>query len=273
MLAVRHEVDGVALPHRPAVRARPVGDLAEVALGQAPHPDRLRLAALVALPGGELAADAVVGDALAVGRERGEPGAVDRQPLLGAAVHRHAVDLVGARRPDAARAEEDGLAVGEPVEHQVGGGVPGEPPRRPAGGRHHVDVGAAVVAAGEGDLRAVGAELGVALLARVAGQPPGVAAGGRGEPEVALVGEDHALAVHVGEAHEVLGGGRRAGDGPQAARRQARRDQRGAERRPHGCLPARMCCQDYLRPGLASFQSTKAPRISGRSGCPISCSS
>ena len=113
-----------------------------------------------------------------------------------------------------ARAEEDVLAVVRPAHddvvrpHAVGdfvaaerGGV-GEPLRHAALGGHDVDLGVAVVLAGEGDLLAVGREAGEHLEAFVAGQPAGDAAGGRHGVQVAGVGEDDLVAVDGREAEQ-----------------------------------------------------------------------
>ena len=72
--------------------------------------------------------------------------------------------------------------------------------RHAALGGHEVDLGVAVVLAGEGEPLAVGREAGEHLEAVVAGQPAGDAAGGRHGVQVAGVGEDDLVAVDGGEA-------------------------------------------------------------------------
>ena len=62
--------------------------------------------------------------------------------------------------------EQDALAVRRPADDEVGLGMPREAPRHAAGGRHDVHVDVAVVFAGEGDLGAVGREMGIGLDAK-----------------------------------------------------------------------------------------------------------
>ncbi len=203
VLAVRREVDGVALPHRVVVGALPARDARKIAVGEPPHPDVLGLAALIPLPGGVLDRDPVVGDRPAVRRQLGEAGAIHGKPLLQPALDRHQVGRLRSDRELAPRPEQDPRPVRVPAQHPVTGRVVGQPPRHAAAGIHDVGVGAAVVAAGEGDQRAVRAELGVALRARVAGHPPRIPARARHDPEVVLVGEDDAVAVDIRPPHEV----------------------------------------------------------------------
>ena len=89
-----------------------------------------------------------------------------------------------------------------PADDLVRGRVEGQAAKLAAVDRHDVDVGVAVDLAGEGDQRAVGGELGVALLALVVGEPAGEPTGGRRGPDVLGVGEDHGLAGDVGEAQQ-----------------------------------------------------------------------
>ena len=122
-----------------------------------------------------------------------------------------------------ARAEDDVLAVVRPAHddvvrpHAVGDVVAaerrgvGQPLGLAALGGHDVDLGVAVVLAGEGELLAVGREAGEHLEAVVAGQPAGDAARRRDGVQVAGVGEDDAVAVDGGEAQQpgLVGGLRR----------------------------------------------------------------
>ena len=147
----------------------------------------------------------------AVGGHAAEVGLGQREGSRQPALRRHRVELPepGGRR-FASRLEED-VAVGRPALRDVGGWVPGEALGLAAGGRHEVDVGVAVVLAGEGDPAPVGAEGGVGFGAFGAGQADRVAAVPRDFPEVVGVREDDVRGAHVGLTQEAralgLGGG------------------------------------------------------------------
>jgi len=113
-----------------------------------------------------------------------------------------------------------------PAHHLVVAGVPGDPGDPAAVHVHHVDVGVAVVIAGEGDPRPVGRELGMAFLAVVDGQAGGGAARNRRGPDVLAADEHNGVAAHVGEAQQRLGRDRRPEGGREAE------EQRGAQAEP-----------------------------------------
>ena len=138
------------------------------------------------------------------------------------------------RRRGPRRREEHARAVGRPALHQVGAGMPGEPRRLAAVGRHHVDVGVAGVLRAERQRAAVGRELRMARLALEARDPPGRAAGALHDPDVAGVGKRDVRGAHRRHAQHA----RVPGDGvvgrARAGPRQGddtRRDQ-GDERDP-----------------------------------------
>src|SRR5262249_25169797 len=126
-----------------------------------------------------------------------------------------------------ARAEDDVLVVVLPADDDVvrphavgdvvpaeGGGV-GQPLGRAAGGRHQVDLGVAVVLAGDRRPRAVGGEGGGHVVAVVAGEAAGDATGGRHRVQVAGVGEGDAVAVDGREAQQPGLAGRGCGYGAE----------------------------------------------------------
>ena len=90
----------------------------------------------------------------------------------------------------------DTQAVGAPAGHDGVVGVPGQTARLAALGRHHVDVGGALVGPDEGDLLAVGRQARVAAQAAAAGQAAGNAAAKADLPEIVVGAEDDPTAVH-----------------------------------------------------------------------------
>ena len=150
----------------------------------------LRQAAVVALPGAEIAEDAVVGDGVAVGPEgRQADRAVDRHRVGSAAGDRHLVHRLDPAVPLVALAtDRRRFRIRRPGDHHVVGRMPpagagldgrmkGQPARRAAGCRDHPDVGAGLARLGVGDPSAVGRHAGKHVLARGAGQPHRGAAG------------------------------------------------------------------------------------------------
>ena len=114
-----------------------------------------------------------VGDVRAVGRDLALIAARQRHRLLDAALDRHGPEARrAARRPRRARrGEDDRLAVRRPALHVVAAGMPRQPLRLAAFGRHDVDVDVAGVLAAERDPLAVGREMrigGLSLKARQA---------------------------------------------------------------------------------------------------------
>ena len=237
-VAVGGEVDPVADPHGVALGALAGGEGLGVVRGEVVDPEVLRPAALVALPGAEVAEEGRVGDPLPVGREVARARGGHRERLREAPLCRDGEEL--ALRADAVgvalRAEENGRAVGRPAHDLVvvaaarregaAGRVVGELLRLAPLRRHHVDLLVALVLAGEGEPLPVRRELREELEARVGGQPGGVAALRRRRPDVARVAERDAIAGDVGEAEQLrLGRGGR-GQEPRAE---------GRERVPQPC--------------------------------------
>jgi hypothetical protein len=215
-VAVGAEVHGVADPHRVAVGARVVGHLLELVALEVEEVEVLGPAALIALPGAEVAGVGRVDDAAAVGREVAGARRRHRQRHRQTAVDGDEVEArVGDVDAVAQGAEEHLAAVRRPADDLVVVAPAGRqgPARRVIGeltggaaaGGDHVDLLVAVVLAGEGDALAVGGELGKELETGMGGQPPGGAAAGRGQPQVAGVAEDHPVAVEVGEAQQAGG--------------------------------------------------------------------
>ena len=235
-VAIGGEVDRVADPHGVALRALARGEGLRVVRGEVVDVEVLRPAALVALPGTEVAEERRVRDPLAVGREIARARRGHGQGLRQAALRGDREEL--ALRADAVgvalRAEEDRAAVGRPAHDLVvvaaargegaAGGVVGELPRLASLGRDHVDLLVTLVLAGEGDPLSVGGELREELEAGVGGEPGGGAPLGGGGPDVARVTEGDAVARDVGKAQELRLG---RGGGGQEARAEDREQSRG----------------------------------------------
>jgi hypothetical protein len=98
----------------------------------------------------------------------------------------------------------DVLAVWGPALDLGVRGIVGEAFRGAAIDRHHVDVGAAVIVGGEGDLGSVGREACVGLHAGGIGDSVGGMVFDGAKPEVAFAGEDDGVSVDVGLCPEGL---------------------------------------------------------------------
>ena len=81
LIAVGHEIDLVAVPHREDILSRVLGDVLRVAALKIIDPDIIGLTAAVALPCTELAEDPVIGYLLAVRRKR-TPGTSGEGQLI-----------------------------------------------------------------------------------------------------------------------------------------------------------------------------------------------
>ncbi len=107
-VAIRGEVDRVALPHRDDVLRRVVRQVRRLFRGEVVQPEVVGHAAPVALPRAELAEDVVVDDLRPVGREGPEAAVREGQLLERAAVDVGEVELAEEIVPvDPPRAEED----------------------------------------------------------------------------------------------------------------------------------------------------------------------
>ena len=182
----------LADPHRVGVVAatRRLRDRLDGVAGVVEEQDARGRAAPVALPLVEGLRERHVGGRLPVGRDLRLARVRDGQPRREPALDRHGEELRVAPRVDLApRGEEDGLAVGREAERDVVAGVVRQPLRHAARGRHHVDVGVALVAAREGDERPVGREPRARLDAGVRGEAANARAVGPGDPQVVRVGE------------------------------------------------------------------------------------
>ncbi len=158
------EIDGVAAPHWEGVHALiVVVDLLVVIGLEIVDGNSLGHAAGVTLPGAEIAEDAIEGDLIAVGGEGGEAAFVDGEARGKSAFDGHGEE---AAEPGiesfAAREKEDAFAIGHPVDDFVfhahalgqndGGGFEGQLLGLAAFGGNGVDVGIAVILAGEGNV-------------------------------------------------------------------------------------------------------------------------
>ena len=213
-VAVGEEINGIAVPHGHDVAGRVVGDVRDGLLLEVIDPQVVGLAAAVALPGAKLAEDAVIHQLLLVGRV-GTPAAARQRKLFGqAAVDRHGIQLADEVDPRVgSRADDDRLVVA-PRHHQIVRAIPignvvvfeaagkGNPPRNTAFGRHHVDLGAAVVLAGERQPAAVGRETGEHFIADVTGEFSRHAAPRGDRVQVAGIGKDNPVAMDRREAEQ-----------------------------------------------------------------------
>ncbi len=190
-VAVGEEVDRAARPHRPGVVRVGARDLLHRECREVDQPDRRRLAATVALPGALPLPVRHVGEALAIGRRRGHPDRRQRQSLRPPAGGGDGEEM-GVVRAARARGEKEHLrAVGRPGEELIVPRMPGQTARLAAHRRDDVDVGVAVVLAGEGDRPAIGREERMRLDADPGRQPPRRAPLAPDDPQVVGVGEDH----------------------------------------------------------------------------------
>ena len=184
-------------------------------------------AAVVALPGAEVAERAGERDRMPVRAVGEEALAVERQRGREPTRERHGKGAAGRGVPGRpARHEHDVAAVRRPGQHQVvrppahGSirndiGMEGEPPRRAAGGGDDVDVLVALVGRGVGDPAPVGREARHDVLAGIGGEPDRRAARPRHAPEIAGGDEDHVVAVDGRVAQQqrpVVGAGRGQGN-------------------------------------------------------------
>ena len=185
-------VDGIVI-----VAAVP-GQLLDRVVGEVEHPDRLVLATAVVAPLGLPALDRLVGELLAVGGELTPPGAGHGHRIREPAVEGDRPQLrVGDRRARSPGGEYHAAAVVGPAPGQVRAGVPGQSSRLASLDRNHVDVGVAVVLAGEGHEGPVRRELGSALDALKAGQAPRRSAVATDDPQVGGICEDDMLVADV----------------------------------------------------------------------------
>ena len=251
LVAVGQEVDPAPDPHRRGVGALPVGDAGQRPGREVVGVDVLGAAAVVALPGAEVAEDAGEGDGVVVRAKRHQAAAVERQRYRQAAGNRHLEQTVLRRVPvHATRHEHDVLRVRGPGDHHVVRtparrrlghhvGMKGEAPRLAAPGRDHVDVLVALRRGGVGDPLPVRRVARHHVLAGIRGQARGSAAFARHRPQVAVRHEHDAVAMRVREPH-------------QRRRRRSRRI--GGERARQGGggeQPDRQCCAGPGRFGHA----------------------
>jgi len=197
--AIGQEEEAPAVPHREAVRALPVRDLAERRRLDVPHPEVVGLAAAIALPRAILERPAVERHRAAVRRDVDLAHRADLDRTRLTAAHRHLGEEGLAVRIAPAVTVEDRAAVRAPAHHLLVIRREREAPRLAAGGRHHVDVHVALVLAGKGKPRAVRAQPRKALGALVRRQPRGGAPVHAHLPQIAFGHEHHAIAAQRGE--------------------------------------------------------------------------
>src|ERR1022692_2490923 len=158
--AIGIEVDGVAVPHGKRVSPILVRHNVDSAALEIINCDVLGHAALVTLPGAEVAEDAVVGDAVTVRRVRGQAAFVERQRLGKSALDADAIQPSEPVVEGVATGEkDDALAVRRPGNDLVmkahafvkmtASGIKGQLFRIAAFRRHDIDVEVAVVLSGK----------------------------------------------------------------------------------------------------------------------------
>ena len=213
VVAVGDEVDRVVHPDRVAIGVRLVRHVARRLRGEIVDVQVLRPAAVVAVPGAEVAELRRVEDPLPVRREVAGARRRHRQRLGHSAIHGYRVEpRVGGVVRIAPRTEQHRRAVRCPavdlvieapaLRQRAARRVVGELHRLAAAGRHDEHLIVAAVLAGERDLRAIRREAGRLLHARPGGQADrGAALGGR-RPQVAGIREHHAVAADIREAQQ-----------------------------------------------------------------------
>ena len=213
--AVGQEIDPVPAPHGDDVLGRVGSDVLDLPGAKVKDPHVVRHAPAVLLPGAELAKDPVVGHLPVVGGEGAEaaPGHRDLfgQPAFGGHEKEGAVEAVEG--PHAGPECDLGLAVLPGHDDVVGAHAVGhvvaaegcrvrETAGDAAGRRYEIDLGVAVVLAGEGNGLAVRGEPREHLVPGVAGHLPRHAAPRGDRVEVSGVREHDVVPVDGGEPEE-----------------------------------------------------------------------
>ena len=215
LLALRDEVDPVTMPHRKQVLGGIGGQAGGLTGSEVVQPEFVGLAAAVALPGAELAEDAVVDHLPAIGREAAPTTARHGQRLRHAArepgqgqITLEGIPLVAARAVDdrlVVLPGHDDVVRAHAVRDIValqGRGV-GEAFRFAPLGGHHIHLGVAVVLAGEGERFAVRRKTGEHLESLGVGcQPAGHPALHRHGVQVSRIREDHPVPVQCREPQQ-----------------------------------------------------------------------
>ncbi len=202
-VAIGEEVNLVADPERVRVVGIVARDLGEIERCQVDDPDRLGLAAVVALPRDLPLIEGRVGDQLAVGRDRSAVGGGKRKfDGKAGAVGVDAEELGEVVPCSAAAEEEDVLAVGRPAGDDVLIGVIREAMGYAAGRRHGIDVDVAVDARGVSEGLAVGREEGAVDDGSRGGEANGFATGSCHDPDVVGMAEGDLLLAEGGVEEE-----------------------------------------------------------------------
>ena len=200
-VTVRAEVDRATNPHRIHV-VRAVGRLRHLLDGivrGVVEPETRDASAAILLPLVVRRRQRVVRDAAAVGRVGRLEGVRNGQLHFHPALDGHGEEvLVGAGERGAAGGEQHLLPVYREALNEVGAGVPGQPLRHAALGRHDEHVGVAVVLRRERDELPVRRKRRAALHAIVGRQAPDVGAVEFRDPQVVGVDERHVRAVGGG---------------------------------------------------------------------------
>ena len=215
LLALRDEINPISVPHGEDVLRRIAGKTGGFTGPEMMQPNLVGLAAAVALPGAEFAEDSVVGHLLTIRGETAPSTARHRQGLRNSAGEPRQRQFSFERVPVVpARAinhrvivlpGNDDVVGAHPIRNIIafqGRGV-GEATRFSALGRHHIDLGVAIVLTGEGQCFAVRREAGEHLEPfRVGGQAPGDASLHGHGVEVSGIGEHHLVSVQCGEPQQ-----------------------------------------------------------------------
>ena len=180
---------------------------------------------------------AVVGELLAVGRERTPVAPVGRQCLLDAAAERHGVQARDAGIDSAARrGEDDATGIACPADDCIAGAVPGQPPGLAALAGDDENIVVAVPRRREGDPFTVRRERrGCTDGARCDGQASRFAAVFLDQPQIAAIAEDD-FAVIIGCRASLI----------STARAGARKRRPGSPARSAGALEAMEAVSWYV---------------------------
>jgi hypothetical protein len=210
-LVVGQEPDPVPDPHRRGRVAGQAEEPAEVAVAPPVDPQIAGRAAPVALPPGGVGGVAPQDDgrlpvpavpaaaAGAAGAAEGDlPGRAVGQSLDGAALGGHGVGVDHVMEGLPGLGREQDPPVGRPAPDGGAGAQERDPGRRTAGGRHAVHLGMVLLAAGEGDVPAVGRQRRVTDLRQVGREPPGDPAPRRDRPQVVFGDKGDGVAPETG---------------------------------------------------------------------------
>ena len=176
--------------------------------------DVLAEAAIVPLPGAEIAKNAGVGNRIAIGAVRRQSAAVERQRLCQATLRRHREKSSEPAVPrHATRKEDHVLRIGRPGHDHVVGTpahrcifddvrMEGKPSRRASAGWHDIDILVALIESGKGDRATVGGEARHQIVTGICSQAACHAAPAAHLPNIAVCLEDDPARMQCGKPHK-----------------------------------------------------------------------